>query len=116
MMSRRTPAMRGAVDDVIVAIADPTRWRLLNLLAARGEGTATNLAAELPVSRPAVAKHLGILDRAGLVRGRRAGREVRYHVRPERLDETARWMSRLASEWEACVTAMRRSAARAERR
>jgi hypothetical protein len=58
-------AMIGAVDEVIVAMADPTRWRLLNALAARGQGTATSLATEVPVSRPAIVKHLGILGRAG---------------------------------------------------
>lgn len=102
--------MIGAVDDVIVAIADPTRWRLLNALAGRGQGTATTLATEVPVSRPAIVKHLGILDRAGLVRSRRAGREVLYYVRPSRLDETARWMSRLASEWDTRLAAIKRIA------
>ena len=78
---------------MFAALADPTRWRVLNLLAERGEGTATSLAGELPVSRVAVVKHLAVLDRAGLVEGRRAGREVRYTVRTEPLDETARWMA-----------------------
>ena len=68
---------------MFAALADPTRWRVLNLLAERGEGTATSLAGELPVSRVAVVKHLAILDRAGLVECRRAGREVRYTVRTE---------------------------------
>jgi len=62
---------------VFAALADPTRWRMLGMLAQRGEGTATALAAELPVSRPAVIKHLTVLDHAGLVSRRRAGREVR---------------------------------------
>ena len=110
MSPRGSPAMIGAVDDVIVAIADPTRWRLLNALAARGQGSATALATEVPVSRPAIVKHLGILDRAGLVRSRRSGREVLYSVRPARLDETARWMSRLASEWDTRLAAMKRIA------
>ena len=114
MTPRRGPATVGAVDDVIVAIADPTRWRLLNSLANRGQGTATTLATEVPVSRPAIVKHLGILDRAGLVGSRRAGREVIFYVRPERLDETARWMSRLASEWDARLAAIKRIAESAE--
>jgi hypothetical protein len=54
-----------------------------------------------------------VLDRAGLVRGRRAGREVRYTVRTEQLDATARWMAGLASEWDARLAAIKRMAERA---
>jgi DNA-binding transcriptional ArsR family regulator len=83
---------------------------VLTLLAERGDGTATTLAGELPVSRVAVIKHLAVLDRAGLVTSRRRGREVRYTVRPERLDATARWMAGLASEWDARLAAIKRMA------
>ena len=95
---------------MFAALADPTRWRVLTLIAERGEGTATSLAGELPVSRVAVVKHLAVLDRAGLVEGRRAGREVRYTVRPDRLDATARWMAGLASEWDGRLAAIKRIA------
>jgi DNA-binding transcriptional ArsR family regulator len=83
---------------------------VLALLAARGEGTATSIASEMPVSRPAVIKHLNVLDRAGLVQGRRAGREVRFTVRPERLDATARWLAAVASQWDARLAAIKRIA------
>ena len=69
-------------EDVFTALADPTRRTILDLLASHGHGTATTLAAALPVSRPAVIKHLAVLDRAGLVAARRHGREVRYVVQP----------------------------------
>lgn len=97
-------------DDVFVALADPTRRRLLDALAARGEASATILAADLPVSRQALVKHLAVLDRAGLVSGSRRGREVRYTVRPERLDATARWLRGLAAEWDARLAAIKRLA------
>ncbi|HKG92305.1 MAG TPA: metalloregulator ArsR/SmtB family transcription factor [Gemmatimonadaceae bacterium] len=109
-MAPRGATAPGPADEVFAALADPTRWRLLTLLAARGDGTATTLAAQLPVSRPAVVKHLTVLDRAGLVRGRRRGREVRYVVRPERLDATARWLASLAAEWDARLAAIKRIA------
>ena len=102
--------MSAAADEVMAALADPTRWRVLNLLAERGEGTATTLAGELPVSRVAVVKHLAILDRAGLVQGARHGREVRYRVRPERLEEAARWMAGLASAWDQRLDLLKRLA------
>ncbi|HEU0023775.1 MAG TPA: metalloregulator ArsR/SmtB family transcription factor [Thermoleophilaceae bacterium] len=95
---------------VFAALADPTRWRVLNLLAARGEATATTLAAELPVSRPAVVKHLGVLDRAGLVEGRRRGREVRYRVLPGRLEWTAERIAGVAADWDARLAALKRLA------
>ena len=92
---------------VFAALADPTRWRMLGMLAQRGEGTATALAAELPVSRPAVIKHLAVLDGAGLVSRRRAGREVRYRVEPARLDATARRIADLAAAWDTRLAALR---------
>jgi DNA-binding transcriptional ArsR family regulator len=95
---------------VFAALADPTRWRVLTLLAERGEGTATTLAGELPVSRVAVVKHLAVLDRAGLVEARRRGREVRYTVRAQQLDATARWMADVASQWDARLAAIKRLA------
>jgi DNA-binding transcriptional ArsR family regulator len=102
--------MSAATDDVLTALADPTRRRVLTLLDERGEATATTLAGELPVSRVAVVKHLGVLDRAGLVQARRRGREVRYTVRPERLAATARQLSAVASEWDARLAAIKRLA------
>jgi DNA-binding transcriptional ArsR family regulator len=98
------------VGEVLGALADPMRRRILDALAAGGSATATALADGLPVSRQAVVKHLAVLDRAGLVRGRRLGREVRYLLRPQPLDATARWMSDLAAEWDTRLRAIRRIA------
>ena len=103
-----------AVDNVLVALADPTRRQLLDLLAARGMGTATTLAERLPVSRQAVVKHLAVLDAAGLVSGSRVGREVRYAVRPAALDATARWMAALAGDWDRRLAKIKNIAEAAE--
>src|SRR5205807_351806 len=78
IVARVTDVSRDTVDGVLVALADPTRRQLLDLLAAYGEATATTLAERLPVSRQAIVKHLAVLDAAGLVTGGRVGREVRY--------------------------------------
>ncbi|WP_328765432.1 MULTISPECIES: ArsR/SmtB family transcription factor [unclassified Streptomyces] len=99
-----------AVDGVLAALADPTRRRLLDLLAAQGEASATALADRLPVSRQAVVKHLAVLDAAGLVSGSRVGREVRYAVRPTALDATARWMAALAADWDRRLARIKRIA------
>ena len=102
--------MTAPAEGVFAALADPTRWRVLTLLAEQGEATATSLAGGLPVSRVAVVKHLAVLDRAGLVEGRREGREVRYTVRTEPLSETARWMAGLALQWDTRLAAIKRIA------
>lgn len=93
--------------DVFAALADPTRRSVLQRLADHGDGTATTLADGLPVSRVAVVKHLGVLDRAGLVARQRHGREVRYRVRPQRLSDTARWMNELAAAWDVRLAALK---------
>ena len=108
----------GAVEEVrsvLVALADPTRRQLLDLLAAQGAATATTLAGRLPVSRQAIVKHLAVLDAAGLVVGSRVGREVRYSLRPAGLDATTRWMSSLAADWDRRLAAIKRAAEAAER-
>jgi DNA-binding transcriptional ArsR family regulator len=102
--------MSAPAEGVFAALADPTRWRVLSLLAERGEASATSLADGLPVSRVAVVKHLAVLDRAGLVEGRRQGREVRYTVRTEPLGQTARWMAGIASQWDARLAELKRLA------
>ena len=98
------------VDELWSAVGDPTRRRMLDVLLDRGEATATTVAAELPVTRQAVTKHLALLDRAGLVEGRRLGREVRYAVRPQRLDVAVRSMAEVAAEWDGRLRAIKRIA------
>ena len=96
--------------ELFAALADPTRRQVLDLLAARGEGSASGLAAAMPVSRPAVVKHLTVLDRAGLVESRRRGREVLYSVRSEPLESAARWMTSLAADWDRRLAALKKLA------
>ena len=103
------------LDELWAAVGEPTRRRLLDLLLARGEATATALADELPVTRQAVAKHLAVLDRAGLVESRRLGRELRYTVRPARLDEATRSMNQVAAQWDRRLDAIKRLAEAASR-
>jgi len=84
---------------VLAALADPTRRRLVELLAREGDRTATALAGELPVTRQAVVQHLGVLKEAGVVGSARTGREVRFGLRPDALTATARWMEDVAARW-----------------
>lgn len=93
--------------DVFGALADPNRRHLLQALA-RSEATATQLAADLPVTRQAVAKHLAALRDAGLVDARRSGRETRYRLTPEPLGEALEWLQTVGGAWDARLDALRR--------
>ena len=94
--------MTSAVDDDLwSAVGDPTRRRMLDLLLVEGEGTATTLSRQLPVTRQAVAKHLAVLDRVGLVRATPAGRERRYRVDDAQLTRAVAQLSAVGAAWDA---------------
>jgi len=106
-----TPADTELVDDDLwSAIGDPTRRRMLDLLLAQGEGTATTLGRQLPVTRQAVAKHLGVLDRVGLVRAAPAGREKKYRVDDAQLARAVAQLSSVGSAWDARLQRIKRIA------
>ncbi|WP_261570851.1 ArsR/SmtB family transcription factor [Frankia gtarii] len=104
-------AVTGKVDDDLwSAIGDPTRRRMLDLLLIEGDGTATTLSQQLPVTRQAVAKHLGVLDRAGLVRATPTGREKRYRVDNAQLARAVTQLSSVGAAWDARLQRIRRIA------
>ncbi|MCU1467733.1 MAG: ArsR family transcriptional regulator [Actinomycetia bacterium] len=97
-------------DDLWEAMADPTRRKLLDLLVARGQATATTLTADMPVSRQAISKHLLLLQRVGLIDSHRQGREVRYEVREQRLAEATGALSEVANRWDHRLRAIKQLA------
>jgi DNA-binding transcriptional ArsR family regulator len=103
--------MSTATDDQLwSAIADPSRRLVLDLLVG-GEGTtASSLAQNVPFSRQAVTKHLVVLEQAGLINRQKEGREVRFRVDPERLNDAAQAMAGLASQWDQRLQAIKRLA------
>ena len=86
-------------DDLWSAIGDPTRRRLLDMLLAAGGGTATSLSDELPVTRQAVAKHLGVLHRVGLVHATPIGREMRYRLDDAQFARAVAQLSTVGASW-----------------
>ncbi len=98
-------------DAVFAALADPTRRAVIGRLAQEPL-SASALAGELPVSRQAVAKHLAALDRAGLVRSHREGREQLYRLDPAPLGDAMAWMASVGGEWDARLARLARRAAR----
>ncbi len=91
--------MTGVPDDVLAALADPTRRRLFERLSRDGAQTVRALTVGAGVSQPAVSKHLAVLKAAGLVRGRRRGRETRYSADPRGLAPLVGWMAFYARFW-----------------
>src|SRR2546429_250906 len=78
-------------------------------LARGGTVTATGLAAQLPITRQAVAKHLSALSGADLVSSTRVGRETHYELRPQPLSEAAHWIQTVSAEWDDRLEALRLS-------
>src|SRR5215210_173517 len=92
---------------VFSALSDPTRRNVVEALAGRETATATELAAELPVTRQAVSKHLTALGAAGLVASERRGRETHYRLTPDALSDAVSWMEQLGAQWERRLAALR---------
>ncbi|MFD4929675.1 ArsR/SmtB family transcription factor [Peribacillus butanolivorans] len=85
--------------DVFQAIADPTRRKVLQLLA-EGDLPISEITSHFSMSRTAIAKHLHILSEAELVSGRKVGREKRFRLQPEPLAELKQWLSFYDKFWE----------------
>jgi DNA-binding transcriptional ArsR family regulator len=104
MMSLRGKRLEGnrgrGLDETLLALADPTRRAILQRLAG-GEVRVTALARPFAMSLNAVSKHIRVLERARLVRRRRAGREHWLSRNPQGLEEAAAWMAAQQAEWTA---------------
>jgi DNA-binding transcriptional ArsR family regulator len=95
------------VGAVFAALSDPTRRQLVMSLAGGTTVTATRLSADLPMTRQAIAKHLAMLDHAGLVVAERRGRETHYRLTPEPLADAADWMAGVGGQWDERLAALR---------
>lgn len=100
---------------VFAALGDETRWSILAALG-EGEASASALAARLPVSRQAIAKHLSVLHDAGLVESVRVGRELRYRVLGSQLSATAQRLDTIGVEWDRRLLAIKEIAEELESR
>ena len=85
--------------DIFVAIADPTRRKLIRLLADAEELPLHELTTQFQMGRTAVSKHLAILKEADLVTNRKLGRETRYRLNPAPLQEIKDWLSFYEKFW-----------------
>jgi predicted transcriptional regulator len=109
--------MIGAINDELwSAIGDPTRRRMLDLLLVDGFATATTLSEQLPVTRQAVAKHLAVLDRVGLVHVTPAGRERHYRIDDAQLARAVAQLSAVGAEWDGRLERIKRIAESIQRK
>lgn len=97
-------------DDLWSAVGDPTRRRMLDLLLSEGSGTATSLSEHLPVTRQAVAKHLAVLDRVGLVHATTAGRERQFRVDQAQLARATAQLADVGAAWDSRLRRIKRIA------
>jgi DNA-binding transcriptional ArsR family regulator len=87
------------LDRAFGALADPTRRAILARLS-RGDAGVLEVAAPFPMSQPAVTKHLGVLEEAGLISRRRMARQRLCHLEPRRLKQLSDWVGSYREFWE----------------
>jgi DNA-binding transcriptional ArsR family regulator len=98
------------VGAVFAALADPTRRTVVQSLLREGSTSVPALAASLPISRQAVAKHLAALEEASLLeRLPPSGREVRYRLRAEALAPATAWLKQTETAWEGRLRRLKRA-------
>ena len=102
-MATRTTMRR----DVFQAIADPTRRSILRLLAYRAL-TLNAIAQNYTISRPAISKHIKILEECGLITIKQQGRERYCEAKPEKLDAVTDWVEQYKAEWNARLDSLER--------
>ena len=91
----------------LLAIADPTRRRIIELLAVR-ERTAGELVKEFDMSAPAISQHLNVLREAGLVTTRAEGQSRIQALNPEGFDDIEAWLQKTRSMWSRHLDALER--------
>jgi len=102
------PDIEAIAEHVFTALADPTRRAILAALAQDGPATATDLAARLPITRQAIAKHLALLADTGLVRAEPGERRrVRYRLRSAPMRVAQQFLAALARDWDTQLEALK---------
>ena len=92
---------------VFAALGDPTRLALLAKLSDGEPRSISALSADSAITRQAVTKHLRVLEQAGLVRGKRVGRESRSVFRPDPVMEARRYLEAVSSQWDVTLERLR---------
>ena len=100
------PSPRGSAQ-VFAALADETRLRLVRQLCDHGPASITKLSAGFDISRQAVTKHLRVMQRSGLVRCGRRGRESVWQLERKRLAEAREYLDAISRQWDSALDRLR---------
>jgi DNA-binding transcriptional ArsR family regulator len=104
---RAATAIRVEAAAVFAALGDETRLRLVSRLCESGPASIAKLTSGSTVTRQAIAKHLRVLEGAGLVRGARDGRESVWELAPQKLDDARRCLDSIAQQWDGALERLR---------
>ncbi len=85
--------------DIFQAIADPTRRAILTLIAVQAL-TPNAMAEKFDMSRQAVSKHIKVLQECELIKPKPSGREIYYHLNPQKMQEIDQWIEPFRQMWE----------------
>ena len=102
MISTVTDKETPSTDQLLAALADPTRRRIVELLA-EAPRTATEIHGQFPIANPAVSRHLRVLREAGLISAQRVPGDDRvrlYTLEQQRLDLIAGWLTDVSRHWQ----------------
>jgi DNA-binding transcriptional ArsR family regulator len=97
-----------AVAELFFALGDATRLSVVTRLGSGGALSATTLSQGAKVSRQAIAKHLRVLEGAGLVKHEKRGREVLYALESERLEDARAFLDGVSASWDRALERLRR--------
>lgn len=92
---------------IFAALGDRTRLWLLMKLSDGQTRSIARLSADTSLTRQAITKHLRVLETAGLVEGRRVGRESRFALRPEPIAEARTYLDGVAAQWDDALSRLR---------
>jgi DNA-binding transcriptional ArsR family regulator len=87
------------LDRIFGALSDPTRRGMIARLSETADATVSELARPLPISLPAVMKHLDVLEGAGLIARRKDGRSVHVRLTPAPMEDAMAWLARYRQFW-----------------
>ncbi|HXE64117.1 MAG TPA: metalloregulator ArsR/SmtB family transcription factor [Bryobacteraceae bacterium] len=94
--------------ELFAALGDETRLRLVSHLSSRGATSITRLTAGSGVTRQAITKHLGVMQRAGLVTCSRRGRESLWELRRPRIEDAERYLAIISKQWDAALERLKK--------
>lgn len=107
-MSKAESADSDAPAQLFAALGDPTRLALMEALSTGAQRSMAELGEGLDLTRQGVAKHLRVLEDAGLVESRRSGRERLYTMHQERVADANRYLERVSAQWDDSIGRLKR--------